>query len=673
MKKVYKLLIITLVFFFMGIVDTHADKYVIDTINGYGPSVDIDALKAKKAAIGTEVSSYLPNYIRYNKEYISGNNCDVTAYFNTMEDHFVKTKIIDNRIKITDDFKSGRIYDLYKLDINCGGIEDTIDLYKYSHVKNTSIFIQKQSPFLDYYFTTTTTTSYSSSGNYYHIDDKIPFKIVDSNNNGVFSNSVKLYEQSMVAYFKNSDGSREFSVPVSNLSVGDYEMDLKKATGNIKNNQEYYLYKLEVTKVGEKYIYMGDAKNTDYSVYALPSPHFSIKIYDELLDSISIDKNNVKYNETVYLNLKFNKKPLSGTIKFKNINTNEYFTSTIRDLDSKPYFVIPFSIPTGEYELDYISLKSEGDLIGYIDKYYKEYTTYSYFFNLDSYKQEFLKKYFDYNHRMTVEKDDGSIRVELLELENDKINDEILSDIKKIDGNIKINIDASNDSIISKELFDAIKGSDKTLYIKFNDNEWIVKGKDIKYVKDVNVRTTVDDASMHKKISKMVKDAVIINFSDNGILPGKMNVRIFNDKDVSTIIKNKDINLYFYNEKANKFELVKEKIKLTEDNYYELELSHNSKYVITNNVIKDRYLVGNNSNLVLIIIIVSIVCLLAAGLIVFLLLKNKKKKNKKESSETPLEEKTIEENSDDNTIEEEIKEENTIDESQIEENIENKE
>ena len=669
MKKVYKLFIIILVFFFMGIVDTHADKYVIDTINGYGLSVDKNAIQAKKAAIGTNVLSYLPNYIRYNQEYISENNCDVTAYFNTMEDHFVKAKIIKSHIKITDDFKSGRIYDLYKLDINCGGIEDTIDLYKYSHVKNTSIFIQKQSPFLDYYFTT---TSYSNGvyNNYYRIDDKIPIKIVDSRYN-INSNSVKLYEQSMVAFFKNSDGSSEFSVPVSNLSVGDYEIDLKKATGNIKNNQEYILYKLEVTKAGEKFIYMGNENNTDYSVYALPNLNFSIKIYDDLLDTISIDKNNVKYNETVYLNLKFNKKPLSGTIKFKNINTNEYFTSTIRDLDSKPYFVIPFSVPTGDYELDYLSLKSEGDLIGYIDKYNKEYTTYNYFFNIDSYKQEYLKKYVDYNHRMTIEKDDGSIRVELLELENDRINDEILSDIKKIDGNIKINIDASNDSIISKKLFDAIKGSDKTLYIKFNDNEWIVKGKDIKNVKDVNVRTTIDDASMHKKISKMVKDAIIINFSDNGILPGKMNVRLFNDKDVSTIIKNKDINLYFYNEKVNKFELVKEKIKLTEDNYYELELSHNSKYVITNNVIKDKYLVGN-SNLLLIIVIVSIVCLLSAGLIVFLALKNKKKKNKEESFETSLEEKTIEENSDDNTIEE-VKEENTIDESQIEENIENKE
>ena len=90
MKKVYKLFIIILVFFFMGIVDTHADKYVIDTINGYGLSVDKNAIQAKKAAIGTNVLSYLPNYIRYNQEYISENNCDVTAYFNTMEDHFVK-------------------------------------------------------------------------------------------------------------------------------------------------------------------------------------------------------------------------------------------------------------------------------------------------------------------------------------------------------------------------------------------------------------------------------------------------------------------------------------------------------------------------------------------------------------------------------------------------------
>ena len=624
MKKYYKLLIVILLSFFVGVYNVYASPEAEDE-NVYGfhsynydhPSI----ISRKLAPIGEYVYMNFDS-LTYSDYYIGNTSkCNIKAYFNSMEDKFVEVDSVNgNQFLITNDFVPNTLYELYKLDIECNGIKGSVIVYN-QQVKDFSIYVLEESP---------TKGAVIDIVDRAHKDQKIEVSI--KKDYGEKSEAININYDSMLLYYGTKD--EYFTVPVNHTGDKTYEIDLKKINGKYEENKSYSLLKMEMVVNGKKYTYdhSGFDKNRSYQNYPLNSWD-SLTIYTELLTNVSIDKTNAKYNESVYLNLKKTREPVSGTIQLKNTRTGEIFSSTIRDINSKPYFVVPCTVEEGEYELYYISLKAKGDYNGKIYDYddYSVFTVYEYFFNKEYFKEKPLISYIDYKYKINIEKDDGTIRAELLELDNKKITDEILTNIKKLDGNVKINVDASNDTKIKKELFDAIKGSDKTLTIIYNNHEWVIKGKDVKNAKDIDVKIDIKEVSTNEDIEKKTENAVILEFADNGELPGKSKIRINNDSKISDVIKNKEVNLYLYDGKTKRFTSISSDIKLDDEGFYELELDHNSTYVITNTKIKDKYLAGNNDILIMILLIIAaIVTVLLIGFVVFLLIKNKKKKKQQE-------------------------------------------
>ena len=84
----------------------------------------------------------------------------------------------------------------------------------------------------------------------------------------------------------------------------------------------------------------------------------------------------------------------------------------------------------------------------------------------------------------------------------------------------------------------------------------------------------------------------------------------------------------------NKFELIENDIVLTDDNYYEFNITHNSDYILTNDKLDKSLLVSNENEVVdfqksksvqLLLLGVGIIAIIAVLFVIVIL----KKKNKK--------------------------------------------
>ena len=170
---------------------------------------------------------------------------------------------------------------------------------------------------------------------------------------------------------------------------------------------------------------------------------------------------------------------------------------------------------------------------------------------------------------------------------------EIIKKISEVESNIKIEVDASTNPIISQALFDAIKGQDKILVIKYNDIEWIFNGNDIKGAKSIDVSVQIND-----NVDELTGLSTGINiiFADNGVLPGKCLIRIANSNIMNNILNSKDANVYYYYNDQKLYDEIGNDLKMTEDGYYEFYIDHNSSYVITTEKLADSYIANKISD-----------------------------------------------------------------------------
>ena len=429
------------------------------------------------------------------------------------------------------------------------------------------------------------------------------------------------------------DGNKSNSFPV----VKDGNKYILKNVGV----GSFYISAIKLKASDKEYLYTSSYSDSK-DAYPLNSRLF--QVMDKPFTKLSIEKSEVKLNEKLYLDMDLKKNIASGSIKLKNTITGNTFNTTIRDIDSKPYIVIPYTAKIGEYEIDLLSLTLKEDDNNYSSRktvlcFYDKNLTYGK--ENDGSTRDYtgnnfgsdIKYYFHYdfnNYKLKIEKDDATIKTELLELDNALVDTEIINDIKKIKDDIEIHIDATQEYMVKKEVFAAIKGSNKLLNIKSDDSYWQFNGKNIKNSIDLDSRIDVSNIIDHKNIKKIAKSGVVIDFANDNKLPGNAKIRI--NKEVLTS-KNKDndnVRLYYYNEELNKYELLNENIKLSKDGYYEFDLSHTSRYILTREKISSVYLVGGISPLLIALIIAVPIVLIVIAVIVVLIIKNKKSKNDKD-------------------------------------------
>ncbi|MDI6617459.1 MAG: DUF4430 domain-containing protein [Clostridiales bacterium] len=159
--------------------------------------------------------------------------------------------------------------------------------------------------------------------------------------------------------------------------------------------------------------------------------------------------------------------------------------------------------------------------------------------------------------------------------------EDILYAIKNTDGNITV--DASNNSIIDKSIFDAISGLNRSITFEYGDISWTFNGADIKNAaKDVNIALNDTPEYKNKIISKYGKyNIFIISFMDNGILPGKAEVKIKPDSKWLEGRSGKDLYLYYFNPDSGSAEKIEGPLKEDMDGFVTIGLTHCSDYFLT--------------------------------------------------------------------------------------------
>ena len=307
-----------------------------------------------------------------------------------------------------------------------------------------------------------------------------------------------------------------------------------------------------------------------------------------VLDELELKNKTSGIGKQVFLDLKYsyndsNKKIKSIYLIFRGVNQNKVFTTYIKSLFSNPSFIVASSADLSTYRLDSIGVTFEA-----VDG-----TNNTIIINGNTNSGRY-SEIFSQNLTITEYASDDKLYFSAYEL-----NEEIYKRIQNSNDD-SIIIDADDYTIIPFELFNTIKDSEKDLVIRYNNNEWIFKGVDINNPKNIDVLIKIYEinaSSISDNLKKALSgETVILEFPNNGELPGNVLIRIKNQELISKLKCDK---YYIYyadteNEKLSKVALDVEK---TSDGYIQFYISHNSKYVISSKEIEDQTIIGEDDSL----------------------------------------------------------------------------
>lgn len=336
------------------------------------------------------------------------------------------------------------------------------------------------------------------------------------------------------------------------------------------------------------------------------------------LTSISLGSTSSKVSDKVYVNVQTSEKLNSLKLVFTSTD-GKTFTVYAKDFSTKPYIEIPSSTVGGTYSLTSAIIATS-----------KSSTAYSKDGGNDTEK-------FDFNS--TIEISDGTETTFIYN--NEDVNSDVLTKLYNAPSGTEITINADSNTLINEELFNAIKGKNKKLVINYKDNQIVFNGNDIDNSKTIDISMTVDNVSSNEDINKLVSSGIIVNFPDNGNLPGKALIRVKATDEVDKVLNDK-VYVYVYNESSKDFCVVDTSVKKSSDGYYEFTITHNSDYLIVNEKLDSKLVVSqSDGNIVnfqkgngtlLMLIAVGIAVIIAAVIVIIVLKKKKStplKNNKK--------------------------------------------
>lgn len=315
------------------------------------------------------------------------------------------------------------------------------------------------------------------------------------------------------------------------------------------------------------------------------------------------------------VSIKLNKQSLiaPGSIKVfieANDNSGEIATIYARFISEKEYEknVQAGTHSDGEISVDMFYDDIIGKYVGTIDldqyaatgKYYLQYIIMT---DNDSNSSQYVSSHYPENVsggytgvlRKREKIDDLSFEI-MEEFKYDAvtstINNNMLEIIKSQNDDAIIMIDATNNYIVPESVFEAIKGTNKTIYIEANGYQWVFNGKDITNIKSIDTKV-YSELLVDQNINNSSQEYIAIVFANNGILPGKAKIRVKTDYTFRYVEGYEKLKLYFYNPSEEKYKELENEITLTEDGFYEFEITHNSKYVLSNKKIKQELLTNN--------------------------------------------------------------------------------
>lgn len=180
---------------------------------------------------------------------------------------------------------------------------------------------------------------------------------------------------------------------------------------------------------------------------------------------------------------------------------------------------------------------------------------------------------------------------------NSEITEDILEKISNSTETQSITINLDKNVNISEDIFTAIKGKDIKLTINVGENQIIFNGNNITTPKDINAEISYNLASEDTLLKEIVQEGVVINFANNGQLPGKATIRIKVTDEMKKALNMETILVYHYDEETKELTQMTTNATYKEDGFIEFSINHNSKYLFVNELIEEKeYTVTTNEN-----------------------------------------------------------------------------
>lgn len=180
---------------------------------------------------------------------------------------------------------------------------------------------------------------------------------------------------------------------------------------------------------------------------------------------------------------------------------------------------------------------------------------------------------------------------------NSEITQDILTNISNSTETQSITINLDNNVNISEDIFEAIKGKEIKLTINVGENQIIFNGNDITTPKDINAEISYNLASKDTLLKEIVEEGVVINFANNGQLPGTATIRIKVTDEMKQSLNMETILVYHYDEETKELTQMTANATYKEDGFIEFSINHNSKYLLVNELIEEKeYTVTTGEN-----------------------------------------------------------------------------
>ena len=146
-------------------------------------------------------------------------------------------------------------------------------------------------------------------------------------------------------------------------------------------------------------------------------------------------------------------------------------------------------------------------------------------------------------------------------------------------------IDCRNSKIAPKELFLAFAGKDKTVVFEDEDVQWVFDGKRIteERCKDINLETYMYTEEGFVLGYPDEENVLVIEFQDNGLLPGEVDIRI-NDDYITKKYggTTRQCILSYAENKEESLPIVEDdSVEVEADNAAVFSIEHNSDYVLS--------------------------------------------------------------------------------------------
>jgi len=207
---------------------------------------------------------------------------------------------------------------------------------------------------------------------------------------------------------------------------------------------------------------------------------------------------------------------------------------------------------------------------------------------------------------------------------NDDVNSDVINQITSSENKI-IQLIINEKKKVDLEVFRAIKGTDKTLIIKYGQVEYEFNGKNIINLVDFNVDVLFYKSEVDEQINKMLKNGLVVDLTNNRTIPSEFIIRIDNSKLKEYEFDVDEVSVQSVTD--NKSDLYLASLKLN-NNKYEFNVKKPVKYVMvkidkTENVaVEDT---GASKSITKIIVAIAILATVILGYIYSII--NKSRKN----------------------------------------------